>query len=181
MHNPNEKLRKKTDDEEKVVYRLRKRDIPAFRKIYGAVLKGDKILELKKIKGAVYAVGDRVSYEVLNSGLNPRAIFYDGYVERRKSGRRISGKIESFRAATKIVKNKAGTVTSELLGAVRKITSGGKRMKIFVVGEEDLAVLALAALARAGDSIVYGMRKKGMCVLRVDKNIKMVARRILYG
>ena len=74
----------------------------------------------------------------------------------------------------KIVKvvNHPGTISDELLKAIKDSIGSGDNVRIEVDGEEDLASLAAISLSRIGTKVIYGMPDKGMVVVDVDQQSK---------
>ena len=74
----------------------------------------------------------------------------------------------------KIVKvvNHPGTISDELLKAIKDSIGSGDNVRIEVDGEEDLASLAAISLSKIGTKVIYGMPDKGMVVVDVDQQSK---------
>ena len=74
----------------------------------------------------------------------------------------------------KIVKvvNHPGTISDELLKAIKDSIGSGNNVRIEVDGEEDLASLAAISLSRIGTKVINGMPDKGMVVVDVDQQSK---------
>ena len=74
----------------------------------------------------------------------------------------------------KIVKvvNHPGTISDELLKAIKDSIGSGDNVRIEVDGEEDLASLAAISLSKIGTKVIYGMPDKGMVVVDVNQQSK---------
>ena len=70
------------------------------------------------------------------------------------------------------VVNHSGTISDELLKAIKDSIGSGDNVRIEVDGEEDLASLAAISLSRIGTKVIYGMPDKGMVVVDVDQQSK---------
>ena len=70
------------------------------------------------------------------------------------------------------VVNNPGTISDELLKAIKDSIGSGNNVRIEVDGEEDLASLAAISLSRIGTKVIYGMPDKGMVVVDVDQQSK---------
>ncbi|MCQ2069637.1 MAG: GTP-dependent dephospho-CoA kinase family protein [archaeon] len=112
-------------------------------------------------------VGDVVSFTVRKHGIVPCISIYDGYTERRE--------ITDFADLVKregldetVVVNPAGTISSELIDAVRNAFDGRTDTIIRVEGEEDLALLPCVLFAPADSVVIYGWPGKGMKAVYSD-------------
>ena len=70
------------------------------------------------------------------------------------------------------VVNNPGTISDELLKAIKDSIGSGNNVRIEVDGEEDLASLAAISLSKIGTKVIYGMPDKGMVVVDVDQQSK---------
>ena len=70
------------------------------------------------------------------------------------------------------VVNHPGTISDELLKAIKDSIGSGNNVRIEVDGEEDLASLAAISLSKIGTKVIYGMPDKGMVVVDVDQQSK---------
>jgi uncharacterized protein (UPF0218 family) len=73
------------------------------------------------------------------------------------------------------VENPPGKITRALWRAVKAAVSAKERIKIEVVGEEDLAALVAIATAPKGAHIIYGLPRRGLVVVEVDDRARSVA------
>jgi len=160
-------------------YKLRNEDRELLRKPFGPVIQNPKDLPKFVPRNAVFfAVGDRTAFEALNAGVRVQSFFYDCLEKRMKTGKEIAEFLESvpgFKARE--VTNPAGTITRDLFKAV--LESAKKHLRVKILGEEDLATLALFATLDDGAVIAYGMPMEGMCIAVVNEEIRTVARKLL--
>jgi len=117
---------------------------------------------LKNIENPLITVGDVVSLVARKNGIVPSVSVYDGYTERREMTEfaelvRKNGENEIK------VSNPAGTITCDLIDAVKNALSGKTKI-IHVTGEEDLAVLPFLLYAE-DVSVIYGMPGEGMMLV----------------
>ncbi len=77
-----------------------------------------------------------------------------------------------------MVNNPPGNVTDELQELVRKSLKEKSKVKIFVKGEEDLAVFPFILESPINTVILYGLKDKGVMV-KVSKNIKNECKKLL--
>ena len=87
--------------------------------------------------------------------------------------------IESTNCHSVNVRNEAGTITDELINAIKKAIYSNKTTKIIVDGEEDLATLPAIKLCKNGAKVIYGMPDKGMVVVDVNQQTKERASNLL--
>ena len=87
--------------------------------------------------------------------------------------------IESINCHSVNIRNEAGTITDELINAIKKAICSNKTTKIIVDGEEDLATLPAIKLCENGAKVIYGMPDKGMVVVDVNQQTKERTNRLL--
>jgi uncharacterized protein (UPF0218 family) len=135
---------------------------------------------VKDIRASTFSatVGDVVSLSMLDSGEQPDLMVYDLRTER-KAMSELAEKLPSLPGEEVHVKNPAGMVTPELVIAIEKALAQKQKVKLMVEGEEDLASLVIAALAPYGTRLFYGMPRKGMVSVYVDKNVRNKARELI--
>ncbi len=124
----------------------------------------------------IYAVGDVTVSKLLAKKYMPKVSVFDYMTER---GRKVFPIIsKTYRKPLKAV-NKRGELSVSLWNAVRKAVKSGKQIGIRVYGEEDLASLVCVYFAKEGDYVIYGIRNKGMAVVKINKNIKKYVAKVL--
>ena len=145
-----------------------KRDL--FKEPLGSFIQENDLRKIDR-KNRLIAVGDVVSLTAINNGIVPDIAIYDGMTERREmTGFAVLA--ESNGWVTDTVTNPAGTITAELIDAVRNALSGNARRTIRVIGEEDLATLLCILLSPIGTNVIYGWPGKGMMLITTDEHIK---------
>ena len=126
----------------------------------------------------VIAVGDLVSINLARVGCQATLSIVDGKTKRRhKLDYELSVDVE-FRAV-----NPAAEIRPEVWIAIElalALGKKGKRAKLLIEGEEDLAALPAVALAPEGAAVVYGMPDQGIVVIEVTSNHKQRVREILH-
>lgn len=144
--------------------------------------KGKVFASVKKIKipfGTVLiTVGDIVSFSAINAGLKPHIIIFDGKVERSPASQEVTDVLEGYEAKKITVANPPGRITSELWKAVKSCFPFKKRVKIFVRGEEDLAVLPII-LEAPGGVVLSGLPGKGIVLLEINEKLKNICSELL--
>jgi len=76
------------------------------------------------------------------------------------------------------VKNPAGEISTQLTAAL-KIALEQKFLHVEVIGEEDLAAVALVLLAPLESRIYYGQPEKGLVKIVVTEELKVRIQKIL--
>lgn len=125
----------------------------------------------------IYAVGDVTLYELLMNGYRPKLGVFDCRTGRGKV--RFPAIAEVYTHPV-IVRNRRGHLSVALWNAVKKAAANRDgHSSIRVYGEEDLASLACIYFAKNGDIVAYGLRNKGIAVIRVDNKIKAYVEGVL--
>lgn len=127
----------------------------------------------------VVAVGDVVTYHLLQAGRTPDVALVDERTERSAVDEEIAAAIGGFdREWT--VSNPAATLTAELLETLATaLDRAAETDLIRVDGEEDLAALPAILRAPRGASVVYGQPGEGMVLVEVDATATDRARDLL--
>jgi uncharacterized protein (UPF0218 family) len=134
----------------------------------------------------VVAVGDIVTYHLLEADARPAVALVDGKTEREAISAEVSDAIDAGRFDHRVtVRNPAATLTRELLeelgAAVDRATAGEGQSTVIEVteGEEDLAALPALVMAPDGAAVVYGQPDEGMVLAAVDGEARSGARDLL--
>ncbi len=118
----------------------------------------------KKKQGKIITVGDYCS-----SCLPSNVKIFDGRINRNKKVALQGFSLSCFNPPASIDKG----VWKILKQAIKK------EANVFIEGEEDLLVLPCIILAQPKDLIIYGLPKKGICVIEVSEQIKKIIEKIL--
>jgi uncharacterized protein (UPF0218 family) len=124
----------------------------------------------------IVSVGDVVTHHLLAAGYEPAVAVLDAHTERRPV------RPEVRRAAPdpdRTVRNEPGTLSRDLLVAVREAVDGGAPVVLRVEGEEDLSALPAILAVPEGGSVVYGQPGEGMVLVTVDPATRERARDLL--
>lgn len=145
---------------------------------FGKVLESEEIAdELRGDKSPLITIGDSVSKALIDYGLFPNVIIWDGKTMRKNCDSKSLTVLEMY-APQMTVSNPAGTITKEAWDAVILAISG-TRASIKVKGEEDLLAIPAILNAPAGSHVVYGHPGKGAILIVVDGKIKSEFQEIL--
>lgn len=124
------------------------------------------------------AVGDVVTYHLLAAGHTPTVAFVDEKTKRGAVEDEIREGITGFDTEV-AVGNPAGTITVELLEALRDGLTADATTLVRVDGEEDLAALPAILAVPEGASVVYGQPDEGMVLVTANDEAKEFARSLL--
>jgi len=136
---------------------------------FGRIMSTEQLVRHMSRKEKVYAVGDVTLAELLKQKYTPRVGIFDYRSDRLRTYFPIIKKTYKDQLQ---VKNTRGTLSKDLWNAVKKSSASKYPIGIKVRGEEDLASLACIYFARDGEFVVYGLRGKGMVVIKINKEIK---------
>ncbi|MFB6281072.1 MAG: GTP-dependent dephospho-CoA kinase family protein [Haloferacaceae archaeon] len=124
----------------------------------------------------IVSVGDVVTHHLRAAGHEPAVAVVDGRTERRRARPAVRAAAE---AADRTVRNDPGTLSRDLLVALREALAADGPVVIRVEGEEDLAALPAVVAAPDGGSVVYGQPGEGMVLVAVDPAARERARALL--
>ncbi|MCL1979127.1 MAG: GTP-dependent dephospho-CoA kinase family protein [Methanomassiliicoccaceae archaeon] len=161
---------------EAVSRKVPERNRELFKEPLGRDLKEEELKVIDK-KSKMITVGDVVSLTVVKQGVVPDLSIYDGMTERKEMTE-FAALVKNEGWGETAVKNEAGTITAELITAIRNALNGNKEI-IRVEGEEDLAVIPCMLLSPEGTNIIYGWPGKGMKLIVTDENIRKKAQYLL--
>jgi len=130
----------------------------------------------KRLTGSprVIAVGDVVTITLLQMGLEPDVAVFD-YRTQRSEDYRARERIGKMGGRLVKVENPAGKITRALWRTVKEAANAKDRVKVEVNGEEDLAALVAIATAPEGARVIYGLPKRGLMVVLVDRTTRALA------
>jgi uncharacterized protein (UPF0218 family) len=127
------------------------------------------------------AIGDVVTYHLIEAGETPAVAMVDERTERSAVSADVAKTINSFEGFETVerLSNPAATLSVELLTALRAAIESERPTLIDVDGEEDLAALPAVVLLADGASLVYGQPGEGMVLTTVDEDTRQRCREIL--
>jgi len=124
------------------------------------------------------AVGDIVTYHFERAGRRPDVALVDGRTKRHAVDDEVRDAVDA--GADRIeAANPAGTLTDELLIALRDAVARDGPTTIVVDGEEDLATLPAVLAAPEGATVVYGQPDRGMVAVDVTPETRAEFRDLL--
>jgi uncharacterized protein (UPF0218 family) len=115
---------------------------------------------------SIVAVGDVVTYHLLEADRRPDVALVDGKTKREAVEAAVWTAISGFDHRIEVA-NPRGTLSAELLEALHLALTRDGSTVLVIAGEEDLAALPVLAAAADGVSLVYGQPDKGMVLTSV--------------
>ena len=125
------------------------------------------------------AVGDVVSYHLLDGGRQPDVMVIDGKTEREAVDSEINARLAEPAGTVQRVSNPPAELSETLLVTVRDAIEADEPVTIRVDGEEDLATLPAIVAAPRGGSVIYGQPGEGMVHVPVTAEQTQTARELL--
>jgi uncharacterized protein (UPF0218 family) len=127
----------------------------------------------------IIAIGDMTTYYLLKAGIVPDMCLVDDITMRLPVDLEIRKGTahESFKDVR--VDNPPGVITEELMDAIRDNMGSKVPVRIFVNGEEDLAVIPACLYAPASSAVIYGQPNEGVVVVRVTDEKRKETQAIL--
>ena len=127
----------------------------------------------------IIAIGDVTTYYLLQAGIVPDMCLVDNITMRLPVDHEIRKGTahESFKDVR--VDNPPGVITKELMDAVRDNMNARVPVRIFVRGEEDLAVIPACLYAPDSAAVIYGQPNVGVVVVRVNEEKRKETKAIL--
>ncbi len=137
---------------------------------------GTKLLEeIEEVKSCrlFCCVGDLVTASAIKLGMVPDIAVVDGKTLREE---KIDFSYHHFEARLE-AENPPACITCEMISTLRnavEIAESGGKVLVFIIGEEDLAVMPLGLLLPEGSLIIYGQPGEGVVALVVDREKKLL-------
>ncbi|MCQ4333991.1 GTP-dependent dephospho-CoA kinase family protein [Natronomonas sp. F2-12] len=126
----------------------------------------------------IVAVGDIVTYHLLEAGHRPTVAIVDGKTKRERVERDVLDAIEEFDGRIDVA-NPQSTITDDLLEAIATALADPEPTVVVVDGEEDLASLPAVLAVPDGGSVVYGQPEEGMVLVPVDPGVRERCRTLI--
>ncbi len=154
----------------------------ALKKPMGTLYKAGQKAKLKAALNGhtLYAVGDATVRTLFKLGMHPHVRVYDLKTRREPLPPKQAAFFDTLFGEKITTVNPAGHISPSLEKAVGMAVKSEAPLNLFVIGEEDLAVIPLLLQAPMGAKIAYGQPKEGIVVLDVDEKMKAKAH-VLYG
>ncbi|MHC1585536.1 MAG: GTP-dependent dephospho-CoA kinase family protein [Candidatus Syntropharchaeia archaeon] len=123
----------------------------------------------------IISIGDMVTFYLLEYGIVPDLSIVDGKTKRGKTD--VPTEHKDFKNVR--VKNPAASITKELVDAIKNALEEDKPTRIFIDGEEDLAVLPVVENAPISSLVVYGQPDEGVVAVEVTEELKIRVRKFM--
>lgn len=126
----------------------------------------------------IVAVGDIVTYHLLEADRRPAVAIVDGKTKRERVEHAVLNAVDAFDERIDVA-NPQSTITDELLEALASALDSPGSTVIVVDGEEDLASIPAVLATPAGGSVVYGQPNEGMVLVPVTEATRARCRELL--
>ena len=152
---------------------------------YGRLYRGQGAACLTKVIASldkppkVISIGDMTTYYLIQAGIVPDLCLVDDTTMRLPVAKEIRAGTSHGSFKDVRVRNPPGIVTKELMDAVRDNMDSKVPVRIFVHGEEDLAVIPACLYAPVGSAVIYGQPNEGVVVVRVTEEKKKETQALL--
>jgi len=134
---------------------------------------------LESVSGPLVAVGDVVTYHLLEAGRPPDVAIVDERTERETVDESIRQTVADEPQFE--VTNPPATIAEPAVRAFCEALAADGPTTILVDGEEDLLALPAIVAAPTGATVVYGQPGEGMVCVTVTDEISSEVRRLLEG
>ncbi|MFB6100975.1 MAG: GTP-dependent dephospho-CoA kinase family protein [Haloplanus sp.] len=149
----------------------------AFKEPLGRVFTDpEALLAADEAGDPLVAVGDVVTYHLLDAGHHPDVAVIDGKTERHAVDDAIGRALPDPDIE---VRNPPATLSRELLNALATALDRSESTVVGVDGEEDLAALPALIATPRGGAVVYGQPGEGMVLVPVTDDTRAQARALL--
>ncbi|ADD05066.1 UPF0218 family protein [Natrialba magadii ATCC 43099] len=132
---------------------------------------------LESVDGPLIAVGDVVTYHLLQAGRVPDVAFVDERTKRDAVDEEIRDTVATEPTHEAI--NPPAELSGDVIRALREGLDDEEPATVLVDGEEDLVAVPAIAAAPEGASVVYGQPDEGMVHVRVTSEHRTEMRELL--
>lgn len=137
-----------------------------------------KTLDLRK-PARIISVGDITTCNLIESDILPDICIVDHLTCRTAVSDGVLKRIHHPAFVEVSVENPAGSITPDLVTCIKKALQSSEHIRIFVRGEEDLAVMPAVMLAPLSSVVIYGQPSSGCVLIRVTREKKKEIRELL--
>ena len=149
-----------------------------LRRPLGPVLSGVDAFAAVRTARRVVTVGDASTIDLVTHGRIPDIAVID-FKTKREASDALRARAQAIGGRVLTAVNPAGTLTRDTWAALDEAFKSGERVRIEVLGEEDLAALAAIDLAPEGTAVLYGMPDAGVVLVWADARAKAAVRDLL--
>jgi len=142
---------------------------------FGTLYKGKgesclaKVVRILNRPPKIISIGDVTTYYLIKAGIVPDMCLVDDQTMRLPVDREVRNGTFHHTFKEVRVSNPAGVVTQALMDLVRDNMKSKVPVRIFVDGEEDLAVIPACLYAPIGSAVIYGQPSEGVVVVMVTR------------
>ncbi|HEV8594272.1 MAG TPA: DUF359 domain-containing protein [Thermoplasmata archaeon] len=149
-----------------------------LRRPLGPVLSGRDAYEAVLRAPRVVTVGDACTIDLVTHGRLPDIAVID-FKTKREASDALRARARAIGGRVLTAVNPAGSLTRDTWAALDEAFKSPERVRIEVLGEEDLAALAAIDLAPEGTAVLYGMPDAGVVLVWVDARAKAAVRDLI--
>ena len=149
-----------------------------LRRPLGPVMSGAQAFEAVRTAARVVTVGDACTADFAARGREPDVAVVD-FKTRREADAGLRARVRTVGSRVLTAINPAATLTRDVWVALDEAFKCGERVRIEVLGEEDLAALAAIDLAPEGTAVLYGMPDAGVVLVWADARAKAGVRDLI--
>ncbi|HMK47376.1 MAG TPA: GTP-dependent dephospho-CoA kinase family protein [Methanocella sp.] len=126
-----------------------------------------KVVKILNRPPKIISIGDMTTYYLIKAGVVPDMCLVDDQTMRLPVDLEVHKGTSHHTFKELRVSNPAGVVTPALMDMVRDNMDSKVPVRIFVEGEEDLAVIPACLYAPIGSAVIYGQPSEGVVVVMV--------------
>ncbi len=158
------------------VYAITEEDRERFREPRGTVVQDEELINELRERDyhRLICVGDRVSLDVADSGIDADIYVVDGHIERERIDTRKHDELGTDLEMN--TENPAGVITEDAWNTMREATAHTCSTAVHVDGEEDLLALPAFLFASPDSLVVYGDWQNGAVIVEPDEKMKQFVR-----
>ena len=149
-----------------------------LRRPLGPVMSGEAAAAAVRDARLVVTVGDACTADLAARGRIPDVAVVD-FKTRREADEALRERVRAIGTRTLTAVSPAAALTRDVWVALDEAFKSGERVRIEVLGEEDLAALAAIDLAPEGTAVLYGQPGEGVVLVWADARAKAAVRDLL--
>lgn len=149
-----------------------------LRRPLGPVRSGAEAYEAVLGARKVVSVGDACTLDLARRGRTPDVAIVD-FKTKREEDPSLRERVRALGGKAVTVRNPPATLSREVWIALSEAFKSRERVRLEVLGEEDLTALAAIALAPDGTAVLYGMPDEGVVVVWADAASKAAVQDLL--
>ena len=127
----------------------------------------------------IISIGDVTTFYLIKAGVVPDMCLVDDQTMRLPVDHEVRKGTSHHTFKELRVSNPAGVVTQALMDLIKDNMSSTEPVRIFVDGEEDLAVIPACLYAPTGSAVIYGQPNEGVVVVKVTEEKRKETKALL--